>query len=123
MAVDLLDLRYGEAACMRSPAVRVSDDWAVFSPLRMCSPSRLVREITTFVRGDDDCWRRDDEQHVNVLMDTALSPGSLIHLESISPSDRRLAPSRRQKDSSPSSGRGTRSHRRPVAWPPRLRIL
>lgn len=40
----------------------------------MCSPSRLVREITTFVRGDDDCWRRGDEQHVNVLMDTARIP-------------------------------------------------
>lgn len=33
--------------------------------------------MTTFVRGDDDCWRRDDETHVNVLIDTGRVPDLL----------------------------------------------
>jgi hypothetical protein len=36
-----------------------------------------VREITTFVRSEEDDGRRDDERHENVLVDTARIPAVL----------------------------------------------
>jgi hypothetical protein len=33
-----------------------------------------VREITVFVRDKDGSWRRDDERHDNVLIDTPRIP-------------------------------------------------
>jgi hypothetical protein len=30
--------------------------------------------MTTFLRNDDGTWRRDDERHENVLIETALLP-------------------------------------------------
>jgi hypothetical protein len=41
------------------------------------SPNRFVRKMTTFVRNDDGSWRRDDERHENVLVDTSQVPGLL----------------------------------------------
>jgi len=36
-----------------------------------------VRDIATFVRNPDGTWRRDDERHENVLLDTTLIPALL----------------------------------------------
>jgi hypothetical protein len=36
-----------------------------------------VRDIATFLRNPDGTWRRDDERHENVLLDTTLIPGLL----------------------------------------------
>jgi len=33
--------------------------------------------MATFIREDDGSWRRDDERHDNVLIDTSLVPGLL----------------------------------------------
>jgi hypothetical protein len=41
------------------------------------APDRFVRDMTTFVRNADASWRRDDERHVNVLIDTERVPGLL----------------------------------------------
>jgi SAM-dependent methyltransferase len=41
------------------------------------APARFVRHITTFVAAGDDSWRRDDERHENVLVDTAGVPALL----------------------------------------------
>jgi SAM-dependent methyltransferase len=41
------------------------------------APDVFVRDITTFLRNDDGSWRRDDERHRNVLLDTTLIPGLL----------------------------------------------
>src|SRR5262249_9614772 len=38
------------------------------------SENRFVRQITTFVPDGDGSWRRDDETHHNVLIDTARVP-------------------------------------------------
>ena len=38
------------------------------------APDRLLRQITVFMRNDDGSWRRDDERHHNVLIDTARGP-------------------------------------------------
>ena len=37
------------------------------------APDQFVREITTFVL-DNNAWRRDDERHENVLIDTSVVP-------------------------------------------------
>ena len=43
----------------------------------MPAPDVFVREITTFVPNEDGSWRRDDERHANVLIDTARVPALL----------------------------------------------
>ena len=41
------------------------------------SPDRYVRQMATFIRNDDGSWRRDDERHDNILIDTSRVPGLL----------------------------------------------
>lgn len=77
LAVDLCDLRWGEARRGDAPAARVEDDWAIVTTFDLPDPATFVRTITTFVRQDAGGWRRDDERHVNVLVDTAALPGLL----------------------------------------------
>lgn len=77
LAVDLLDLGYGDARRGASPYARVEDDWAMVTRYEMPAPARLVRHITTFVPAGDGSWRRGDERHENVLVDTAAIPARL----------------------------------------------
>jgi hypothetical protein len=37
----------------------------------------FVREITTFLPNEDGSWRRDDERHENLLVETARIPAFL----------------------------------------------
>lgn len=74
VAVDLCDLRYARIHADRPPAVRITDDWAVVSRGSAPAPATYLREITVFVRESDGSWRRDDERHENVLVDTSLIP-------------------------------------------------
>ena len=77
VAIDLCDLEWGEAR-RRAPAFgRASDDWAIVTEFDMPSPNRFVRTMAIFVRNDDGSWRRDNERHDNVLVDTAAVPGLL----------------------------------------------
>jgi SAM-dependent methyltransferase len=76
-AVDICDLAYGQARHDAPPAVRVDEDWAIITRFSLPTPSRFVRQITTFVRSNDGSWRRDDETHRNVLIDTARVPALL----------------------------------------------
>ena len=41
------------------------------------APDLYVREITTFVPDGHGAWRRDDERHENVLVDTSRLAGLL----------------------------------------------
>ena len=77
LAFDLCDLRYGESRREARPHARVEDGWAIFTSYEVPSPARFVRHITTFVRAEDGSWRRDDERHENVLVDTSKVPGLL----------------------------------------------
>ena len=78
LAFDLCDLRFAEARRQAPPHARVGEDWAVFTAYETPSPDRFVRRITTFVRDDGDgTWRRDDERHDNVLVDTSEVPALL----------------------------------------------
>lgn len=71
LAIDLLDLGYRAARAGRAPVAAVTREWAVFAAFASPDPQTYVRDITTFVRGADGAWRRDDERHVNVLVDAA----------------------------------------------------
>lgn len=77
LAIDLCDLAYGQARREAPPAVHLHDDWAIITRFSLPAPSRFVRQITTFVRDDDGSWRRDDEIHYNVLVDTGRVPALL----------------------------------------------
>jgi SAM-dependent methyltransferase len=77
LALDLCDLRWGQARKDAPAYARVEDDWAIVTEFELPSPDRFVRRITTFVRRDDGSWQRDDERHVNVLLDTTRVVGVL----------------------------------------------
>ena len=79
LALDLCDLSYGDSRRDAEPYARVTDDWAIVTRFSLPAPDRFVRDITTFVRdtGDGGGWRRDDERHENVLVDTARVVGLL----------------------------------------------
>jgi SAM-dependent methyltransferase len=74
LAVDVCDLEWGEARRDLSTHGRVGDDWAIITEFSVPAPNRFVREMTIFVRNDDGSWRRDEERHDNVLIDTTLVP-------------------------------------------------
>ena len=76
-AIDLCDLRYGEARRDHPRDGRVGEGWAVVARFSLPRPNLLVRELTTFLRQEDGTWRRDDERHENVLLDTPRLPGFL----------------------------------------------
>jgi SAM-dependent methyltransferase len=71
LALDICDLEYGRARRDAPTLVRVEEDWAIITRFSAPSPDRFVRDMTTFVRHDEGTWRRDDERHDNVLIDTA----------------------------------------------------
>jgi SAM-dependent methyltransferase len=81
LVLDLCDLRYGEARRGGPNYSRIEDDWAIVTRFDLPSPSRFVREISTFLRNDDGSWRRDDERHENVLIDTARVPALLATVD------------------------------------------
>ena len=76
-AVDICDLEWGERRREAPNFSKVDDGWAIVTRFEVPSPDRFVRHITTFVRNDDGSWRRDDERHDNVLVDTAAIPALL----------------------------------------------
>lgn len=74
LAIDLCDLRWGEARKDAPPSVRYNEEWVLITEFSAPSPNKFVREITTFIRNRDGLWRRDDERHDNVLIDTSRVP-------------------------------------------------
>jgi SAM-dependent methyltransferase len=82
LAIDLCDLRWGEARRDAPNYSRVEEDWAILTRFDVPRPESFVREITTFLRTDEGSWRRDDERHENVLTDTSRIP-SLLEAEGI----------------------------------------
>jgi SAM-dependent methyltransferase len=76
LAFDLCDLRFA-AGENEAPRVRVEDDWTMVTRFSSPRPDLFVRDITVFVRAGDDRWRRCDERHENVLLDTATVPARL----------------------------------------------
>ena len=77
LAVDICDLQWGVARREAPNHGRVGEDWAIVTEYSMPSPTRFVRQIAVFVRNHDGSWRRDDERHDNILIDTTRLPGLL----------------------------------------------
>jgi SAM-dependent methyltransferase len=77
LAVDICDLEWGAVRQEAPNYSRVEDDWAIVTEFSTPAPDRFVRDIAVFLRNDDNSWRRDDEHHENVLLDTALIPDLL----------------------------------------------
>ena len=73
-AIDLCDLRYGEAFGDAPNHGRAGDTWAIITEFSLPRPDLFVREMVTFVRAEDGTWRRDEERHENVLVDTTRVP-------------------------------------------------
>jgi SAM-dependent methyltransferase len=74
LAVDLCDPDYHEAQDLTVARSRSGEGWLLVVTYSRPDPGRFVRHITTFVRRDDGLWRRDDEDHANVLVDPAPLP-------------------------------------------------
>jgi SAM-dependent methyltransferase len=74
VALDLCDLEYGASRRGEPPFARITDEWAIITEFDLASPQRFVRQMATFLRNDDDTWRRDDERHDNVLIATSAVP-------------------------------------------------
>lgn len=77
LAIDLCDLAWGSARQDAPARVWRNDDWVLVTEFSVPWPSRFVRQMTTFVKNPDGSWRRDDETHDNVLIDTAGVPSLL----------------------------------------------
>ena len=73
LAIDLCDLEWARIRLDQPPKGWVGEDWAVVTEFSVPSPDRYVRQMATFIRNDGS-WRRDDEPHDNVMIDTSLVP-------------------------------------------------
>ena len=78
LAIDLCDLEWGEVRRDAPGVGRAGDDWAIVTEFSIPAANRFVRDMAIFVRNDDGTWRRDDEHHDNVLVDTSLVPKLLV---------------------------------------------
>lgn len=74
LAVDICDLEWGAARRDAPTQGRVGEEWAIITEFSLPAPERFVRQIAVFVRNEDGTWRRDDERHDNVLIDTSRLP-------------------------------------------------
>jgi SAM-dependent methyltransferase len=77
LAIDICDLEWGAARHDWSSSGRVGDDWAIITEYSIPVSNRFVRDMTIFLRNEDGSWRRDDERHDNVLIDTGRIPDLL----------------------------------------------
>ena len=74
LAFDVCDLAWGEAGATAPTFGLKTDEWALITDYSVPTPDRFVREMAVFIRNEDGSWRRDDERHDNVLLDTSTLP-------------------------------------------------
>jgi SAM-dependent methyltransferase len=77
LAFDLCDHEYAARRVGDVDRGWVGDDWALVTRFSVPAPDRFVRDMATFVRTADGSWRRGDERHVNVMVDTSRVPALL----------------------------------------------
>ena len=80
LAIDICDREWGQARQDLPNGGWVGDDWALVTEFSTPSPDRFVRQMAIFTRNEDDSWRRDDERHDNVLIDTSTIPALLSRI-------------------------------------------
>ena len=76
-AIDVCDLEWAAVRQGAPGAGKIGDDWAIAVEFSIPAPDRFVRDIATFLRNRDGTWRRSDERHENVLLDTTELPDLL----------------------------------------------
>jgi SAM-dependent methyltransferase len=76
-AIDVCDLEWAALRQGAPGAGKIGDDWVVAVEFSIPAPDRFVRHIVTFLRNDDGTWRRSDERHENILLDTTRIPDLL----------------------------------------------
>jgi SAM-dependent methyltransferase len=74
LAINICDLAWGSERSDWNTRGWVGEDWALVTEVSLPTPDRFVRQMAIFTRNDDGSWRRDDERHDNVLIDTRLVP-------------------------------------------------
>jgi len=77
LAIDLCDVEWGTLRVGAAPHARVGEDWAIITRFSQPEPAVFDRDITTFVRQADGAYRRREEYHRNVLIDTSTVPDLL----------------------------------------------
>jgi len=77
LALDLCDLELARRRAGERPVGWVGDGWALITEFSIPSPDRFVRQMATFIREEDGSWRRGDERHDNVLLETERVPALL----------------------------------------------
>ncbi|MGZ4675746.1 MAG: class I SAM-dependent methyltransferase [Acidimicrobiia bacterium] len=77
IAFDICDVQYGDARRDEPPKVWFRDDWVLITRTSVPGPTTFRRDMTMFVRSDPASWRRSDEVHDNVLIDTTKLPSLL----------------------------------------------
>src|SRR5262245_19455044 len=77
LALDLCDLSWGAERKDFYPRGWIADDWGLVTEVSLPQPDRFVRQMAVFTRNPDGSWRRDDERHDNVLVDTSRVPAFL----------------------------------------------
>ncbi|MDP9329529.1 MAG: class I SAM-dependent methyltransferase [Actinomycetota bacterium] len=77
LAIDICDLEYADARVDVSSRGWVGENWAIVTEFSVPTPDRFVRQMATFVKNEDGSWRRDDERHDNVMIDTERIPALL----------------------------------------------
>jgi SAM-dependent methyltransferase len=77
LAIDICDLEFGEFRAGDDNIGRAGPDWAIITRFSRPTPDKFIRDITTFVPDGQGAWRRDDERHENVLIDTSRVPALL----------------------------------------------
>lgn len=71
LAFDVEGYDYAEVVDLDRAHARIGDDWALITTYSRPDPSRFVRHIAAFTREPAGLWRREDEDHANVLIDPA----------------------------------------------------
>ena len=77
LAIDLCDLEWARQRADARPQGWVGSDWALVTEFSVPAADRFVRQMAVFIRNEDGSWRRSDERHDNVMIDTAAVPALL----------------------------------------------
>jgi len=77
VALDICDLAWGRARRDTRSLGWAGEDWGLVTRFPFEGEDRYIREMTTFTRSPDGSYRRDDERHDNVLIDTVRIPALL----------------------------------------------
>jgi SAM-dependent methyltransferase len=77
LAFDICDLEWGATRREQKPQLWEGDGWLLVTRTSLPQPNIFRRDMTTFLKESATSWRRDDEVHDNILIDTSTVPDRL----------------------------------------------